>query len=165
MTLKPQDHPMMEAFIDAAFATHPDAKSHSGIALFIGKALVFAASRKQKCVTKSPTDSELVGLTDHIGFVELFAEFWAFITNTSIVPPIIYQDCTAVIALVTECGGVVRTKHLRVRMELCREGLQNNKFIVKYINTLKMIADGLTKPLEGLAFLIFASNMLGINTE
>ena len=80
-------------------------------------------------------------------------------------PPIIYQDCTAVIALVTECGGVVRTKHLRVRMELCREGLQNNKFIVKYINTLKMIADGLTKPLEGLAFLIFASNMLGINTE
>ena len=58
-------------------------------------------------MTKSPTDSELVGLTDHISFVELFAEFLAFITNTKFVPPLIYQDCTAVIALVNECGGVV----------------------------------------------------------
>jgi len=36
------------AYVDAAFAPHPDAKSHTGIALFLGEALVFAASRKQK---------------------------------------------------------------------------------------------------------------------
>lgn len=59
-------------YVDAAFASHSDAKSHTGIAVFLGEALVFAASRKQKCVTKSPTDSELVALTDNIGFVELF---------------------------------------------------------------------------------------------
>lgn len=165
MTLTPEDLKKLEAYIDAAFASHPDAKSHSGIALLLGKALVYAASRKQKCVTKSPTDSELVGLTDHIGFVELFGEFLTFITNTKFVPPVIYQDCTAVIALVTECGGVARTKHLRVRMELCREGLQQNRFQILYTMTHKMIADGLTKPLEGQPFLTFASNMLGIIAE
>ena len=97
MSLMPEDLPNLEATIDAAFASHPDAKSHMGIVLFLGRALVFAASRKQKCVTKSPTDSELVGLTDHIGFVEMFGEFLAFITNSKFVPPVIYQDCTAVI--------------------------------------------------------------------
>jgi len=66
------------------------------VAVFLGEALVFAASRKQKCVTKSPTDSELVALTDNIGFVELFSEFIGFITNTKMKIPIIYQDCTSV---------------------------------------------------------------------
>ena len=132
---------------------------YMGVACFIGKALVFAASRKQKCVTKSPTDSELVVLTDHIGFVELFAEFLAFITNAKVQPPMIYQDCTAVIAFVNECSGVARTKHLRVRMELCLEALQQNNFVIQYVHTLKMIANRLTKALEGKPFLTFASNM------
>ena len=92
LTLTPKDLKRVEVYIDAAFAAHYDAKSHTGVACFIAKALVFAASRKQKCVTKSPADSELFGLTDHISFVELFAEFLAFITNAKVQPPMIYQD-------------------------------------------------------------------------
>ena len=156
----PEDLKRVEAYIDADFTSHINAKSHVGVACFIGKALVFAASRKQKCVTKSPMDSELAGLTDHITFEESFAEFLAFITNTEVQPPMIYQDCTAVISLVNECGGVARIKHLRVRMELSREALQQNKFLIQYVHTLKMIADRLTKALEGKPFLTFA--MLGI---
>jgi len=56
-------------FVDAAFASHPDAKSQTAFAIFMGKALLFAASRKQKCVSKSPTDSELIALSDNIHFV------------------------------------------------------------------------------------------------
>jgi hypothetical protein len=37
--------------------------------------MVLTASRKQKCVTKSPTENELVALTYHIGLAELFKEF------------------------------------------------------------------------------------------
>ena len=79
MILKIGDLHKLTAFIDAAFALHPDAESQTGIAVFMGKALVFAASRKQKCVTKSPTDSKLVALSDNIYFVELFNEFLSFI--------------------------------------------------------------------------------------
>ena len=163
--LKPGDLKRLVAYVDAAFAAHYDAKSHTGVALFLGNALVYAALRKQKCVTKSPTDSELVGLTDNKQFVELFAEFLSFIMNQPVQIPFIYQDCTAVIALVTECGGVVRTKHLRVHMELCKEGLEQKHFEIKYIHTSKMIADGLSKPLEGKPFLTFASQLLGIKAE
>jgi hypothetical protein len=150
------------AYVDAAFAPHPDAKSHTGIALFIGEALVFAASRKQKCVTKSPTESELVALTDNIGFVELFAEFLGFITNTDVTIPIIYQDSTSVISLVKEGGGLTRTKHLRVRMELCKEALKEKRIEVIYMPTGKMRADGLTKALDGKPFLDFVTTVLGL---
>ena len=113
-------------YVDAAFAPHPDAKSQTGLAVFIGNALVFAASRKQKCVSKSPTDSELIALSDNVQFVEFFAEFIAFITNSKFKSPIIYEDCTAAITLVTEGGGVMRTKHLRVRMELFKQALKED---------------------------------------
>jgi hypothetical protein len=155
LILNPQGILMVEAHIDAAFASHQDSKSHSGIAIFIGGTFVFGASRKQKCITKSPTESELDALTDNISFVELFAEFFAFIVNEDIKAPTIYQDSTSVISLITKGGGVMRTKHLRMRMNLGKEAPEMNRIIVKYLHTLKMIADGLTKVLEKQDFVIF----------
>ena len=52
-----------------------------------------------------------------------------------------------------------------MRVELCHEGLDQNKFSISYSNTHDMIVDGLTKPLEGQPFLTFTSNMLGITAE
>ena len=67
------------SIVDAAFASdHPDIKSQNNIAVFMGKALFFAASRKLRCFTKPQTDIELVPLSGNIQFVELFSEF----TNT-----------------------------------------------------------------------------------
>ena len=71
----------LKAYIDALFALHGDSKSHTGVVIFMGGALVFAASRKQKCVMKRPTESELVDLLDNLGFVELFKEFLTFVEN------------------------------------------------------------------------------------
>ncbi len=133
----------LEVYVDAAFASHVDSKSQSGIVVFLGGAI--GASRKQKCVTKSPTESELVALMDHISFVEAFAEFLGFIVGEEAKAPTIYQDSTSVISLVTKGGGVIQTKHLRVRMNLCREAVQEKRIQVEYIHTSKMLADGLTK--------------------
>ena len=80
LTLKPTDLQLV-AYIDVSFAPHPDLKWHTGVVIFVGGALVYLTSRKQKWVTKLPTKSELVALTNYIGLVKLFAEFIAFITN------------------------------------------------------------------------------------
>jgi hypothetical protein len=45
---QPQGVLQIEAYINAAFALHPDSKFHNGIVIFIGKSLVFAALRKQR---------------------------------------------------------------------------------------------------------------------
>jgi hypothetical protein len=71
----------LEAYIDASFALHPDGKSHTGIVVLLGGVGVFYASRKQKCISKSPTEAELVALSDDVGFIELFHEFVTFVLN------------------------------------------------------------------------------------
>ena len=66
----------MEVYVDAAFAIHSDSMSHTGVAVFVGGALVYAASRKQKkCMTKSPMESELVALTDNVGLWNYLRSF------------------------------------------------------------------------------------------
>ena len=85
----------------------------------------------------------------------------AFVMNSKYIKPLVYEDCTAVISLVTEGGGVVRTKHLRVRMELVKQALQEERIMLRYVNTKQMLADGLTKALEGEDLLVFAEHMLG----
>ena len=40
--------------------------------VYVGGSLAYVSSKKQKCMTKSPTEAELVGLTDNVGLVELF---------------------------------------------------------------------------------------------
>jgi hypothetical protein len=99
LRLQPEGILQVEAYVDALFAPHSNSKSHTGIAVFIGNAMVFAASQKQKCVTKSPTES-----------VELFEEFFHFVMNTEKKSPLIYQDSTSAISLVTKGGGVVLMK-------------------------------------------------------
>jgi hypothetical protein len=54
LRLKPTGVLKIEAYMDAAFAPHVDSKSHTGVAIFIGGALIFAASRKEKMRYKEP---------------------------------------------------------------------------------------------------------------
>jgi len=163
MVLRTGGSTQLKAYVNASFALHGDSKSHTGVAIFMGGALVFAASRKQKCVTKSPTESELVALSDNLGFVELFEEFLTFVENRGKRVPTIYQDSTSVISLVTKGGVVVRTKHLRVRMNSMKEAIKEKRVKVEHIRTKSMVADGFTKPLEGADFTFFQGAVMGDN--
>ena len=49
---------------DAAFAVHPDMKSHTGGLLSYGKGAIHTVSRKQKLNTKSSTQAKIVGADD-----------------------------------------------------------------------------------------------------
>jgi hypothetical protein len=55
-------------YVDASFAVHPKMLSHTGIVIAIGDGAVFAKSSKQKLVTKSSTEAELVGISDALGY-------------------------------------------------------------------------------------------------
>ena len=60
---------VVKAYIDAAYGVHQDSgKSHTGCAVVLGEAgPTFAKSAKQKIVTKSSTEAELVGLRHDLG--------------------------------------------------------------------------------------------------
>jgi hypothetical protein len=52
-------------------------------------------------------------------------------------------------------------KHMRTRMNVGREANLEERLKVVYCHTSRMIADGLTKALEGSAFVTFADLILG----
>ena len=55
--------------VDAAFAVHPDYRSHTGATMTLGKGVIQSVSTKQKINTRSSTESELVSTDDIISKV------------------------------------------------------------------------------------------------
>ena len=53
-------------FIDASYAIHNDFKGHTGAGSTLGIAVISSQSSKQKLVTRSSTESELVAVADRL---------------------------------------------------------------------------------------------------
>jgi hypothetical protein len=136
-------------FIDAAFGCHLDGKSHSGGVICVGGACILVISRKQKIVTKDSTEAELVALSDLITAVEKCDEFMRSQGMCDMDLPVVFQDNTSTISLVTKGGGKPRTKHMRVRQQLVKEKFDHKEIDIQYVKTREMLADVLTKPLGG----------------
>ena len=149
------------AYIDAAFGTHSDGKSHSGATVFIGDACVLAMSKKQKIVTKDSTEAELVALSDLVTCVEQCDEFMREQGMKDVKIPIILQDNMSTISLVTKGGGKPRTKHLRVRQHLIKERVDGKEISIVYTPTTRMFADAMTKPAQGEQFHWMTRRIMG----
>jgi hypothetical protein len=93
-------------------------------------------------------EAELIGLSDNLGLIELFKELVDFVIGEESKVPIVFQDCKSVISLVTIGGGITRTKHLRARMNLGKEMVDEGRIKVIYVQAEGMKADGLSKPLD-----------------
>jgi hypothetical protein len=134
-------------YVDAAYALHEKGESHSGVVVAIGGTVVFVSSKKQKCVAKSPTDAELIALSDNIDLIKLFNEFLEFIRGKNVPKPIIYEDCKACIDLALYAGGQMRTKQMRSRVFRSKEFFDAKEAELVYVSTEEMLADGASKPL------------------
>ena len=53
-------------FVDASYAVHEDMKSHTGGVITLGRGGIASKSAKQKLVTKSSMEAELVGASDYL---------------------------------------------------------------------------------------------------
>ncbi len=78
MKLNPQGVFGVVAYIDASFSTHQDRKLHSVVIMIVGGAPFYLSLKKQKCVSKSPTEAELVGLLENVEVAELLQELLDF---------------------------------------------------------------------------------------
>ena len=54
----------LRAYVDSSFGTYMDGKSVTGIVIYLGAAPIYFKSSKQKIVTKSSTEAELIGISD-----------------------------------------------------------------------------------------------------
>ncbi len=63
-------------WVDAAYAVHHDCKGHTCAGMSFGQGMVMSYSWKQKVMTKSSTEAELVGVNDSLGYIFGHTTLW-----------------------------------------------------------------------------------------
>jgi hypothetical protein len=140
------------AYIDASFAVHHDYKSHTGGILSLGAGPVFAKSTRQKLNTISSTEAELVGVSDMLPQA-LWTRDWIISQGYEIGPLVVLQDNTSTISLSTKGpSNKERTRHIAIRYYWVKDRVLAGEVEVKHLGTSDMIADFLSKPLQGELF-------------
>ena len=150
------------AYVDASFAVHHDFKSHTGAVVTLGQGCIFFKSTKQKLNTRSSTESELVGISDALTTVVWMRDFLLG-QGYDVGPAVMYQDNMSTIALV-ENGRALneRSRHINIKFFFVSDRVEKGEIVVKYMPTDDMIADLLTKPLQGEKFRAMRDKILGL---
>jgi len=114
---------------------------------------IFSQSSKQRIVTKSSTEAELVGLSDGLSQVMWTRAFMRDIGMASATPTVVWQDNQSTIQVaINGAGHKGRTKHIDVRYYYITERINDKDIQLQWLPTGDMVADIFTKPLGGARF-------------
>ena len=139
------------AWVDASYNVHCDSKGHSGISITLGRhnAPLYCRSSKQKLVTRSSTEAELVAMDSAMIPIMDLIQLLKFFGWQDL-PTIIFQDNISSIWFaqhnVTRSG---KMRHLLNRFHYISEQVQLGNITLIHCETLHMIVDILTKPKSG----------------
>ena len=148
-----EDLGILQTWVDASYAIHPDMRSHTGAVISLGHGVINSKSSKQKINTKSLTEAELVGASDYIShtlWTSWFLKGQGYLVNTNL----FYQDNQSAILLEkngrNSCGD--RSRHINIRYFFIKDTVDRENITVTHCPTEQMIADFFTKPLQGNLF-------------
>lgn len=150
--LSAEAHLSITSYIDASYGVHFDMKSHTGAMITLGRGPVYAKSTTQKLNTTSSAEAELVALADSAGQVLWTREFLIH-QGYDIGAAIVKEDNQSAIQLATNGkSNSARTRHIAVRYFFLADRIKSGEITVEYLETSDMIADILTKPMQGNMF-------------
>ena len=151
----------IHAYVDASHGVHADGRSHTGCVITLGSGAVFTRSGKQKAVSRSSTEAELIALSDSLPTI-LWARQFLKDMGIDIGPVQIHEDNTSTIAL-AERGKSNKgmTKHVKVRYFLVKQYIDEGEIEITHTRTEDMWADLLTKPVMGSTFWRLLSKVTG----
>ena len=144
----------VQAFVDAAYGVHTSSgKSHSGCAIVLGQGgPIHVKSTKQKLVTKSSTEAELVALSDYASQA-IWVRNFVIAQGYDVGPVVLHQDNMSCMALIKRGGPASeRSRHIDIREFWVKEKVDNKEAVVRHLPTGKMFVNVMTKPLQGLQF-------------
>ena len=159
---KPVENMQVYASSDASYGPFKDGKSNTGLVITVGypNAPIIARSSKQKSVANSSTAAELIAfsttLEEVLWMVNLLEEL-GFEQDTVQIE----QDNQSTMRLIEKGpSSAGRTKWLNIKYFWVNEKKQEGIFDTKYVESLKLLADGLTKPLGKKAFIAWRQRIL-----
>ena len=150
-----------EVYIDASFGVHSDGTSRTGMVIMLAGAAIACWSSKQKLVTKSSTEAEVVALSDGLTNA-LWMREMVLAQGYKLAPTRIYEDNEGVLKIMKSGRSPKhRTRHLNIRHFFARDRVQTGDIELVYKPTGEMIADMMTKPVTGRLFNKLGSELTG----
>ena len=153
------------AYFDASWASHSDLKGHSGIVITLGHNgfPIYCKSQKQKVVSRSSTEAELIAMfhgLDYLLYIRRLHEFFGYKQED---PITIYQDNTSAMTMAymgkSSSGSV--SKFMDLKYFWIKDYLDKKMFQLKYLPTDAMIADFFASPRIGSAFRSMRDTIMG----
>jgi hypothetical protein len=146
----------LEIYADASFKVHDDTCGHSGMIIKLFGNLIYFKSGKQKLVTKSSTEAELIALDDAATYSAWLRTFLSEVNLSPDGPTIIYQDNKSTMVMAENGRGEFkRTKHIANRFYWVKQFIDGNEVVLIYLPTDDMLADFMTKAIKGKKFWTF----------
>lgn len=151
------------AYVDAGYGVHHTGESRSGWVVTLNGTPVLCKTARQKIVTKSSTEAELVALSDGLTDV-----IWCrqFIQSAGFDLPAtpVGEDNTAVLSLLeARKFGTARTKHINVRYFFICDRIASGELKMVYVPTKEQLADINSKALVGHQFQVLQPRLHGDN--
>ena len=143
--------PTLQMYVDASFAVHPNRHGHTGVLVFLGNALVFASSKKQKQLAKSSTEAEIIAASDSLDVGRWLCKFLDSLGFQT--PCVLFQDNTSAMSLLRQSKASSSfRKFIDIRRLTISSMIQRRELSIAHMPTGNMLADLLTKPIMGQTF-------------
>ena len=154
----------LHAYFDASWACHNDLKGHTGIVITLGHNgfPLIIKSRKQKLVSRSSTEAELIALfegLDYLLYMKRLIEFLSVPQETIT----IYQDNTSTMTLayLGRSASGSNSKFMDVKYFWIKDFLDTKIFHLQYLPSESMIADFVASPRIGSHFRQMRDTIMG----
>ena len=120
----------------------------AGYCVYLGNSLISWASRKQKVVSRSSTESEYRALADGAAEIRWIHSLLTELGLTVKQPSLIWCDNVSAKALSANPVQHARSKHIEIDLHFVRDMVLSGFLNVRYIPSSQQIADCLTKALS-----------------
>lgn len=141
-------------FADANYGENRiDRKSNSGFVFKLNGGVVSWTCRKQKCVSLSSTEAELISLCEAIKEAIWLQNILFDLKRSENKPTTIYEDNQSCIKLIKNQKVSNRSKHIDIKYFYIKDLIEKNSIAIKYCPSDNMLADILTKPIQSTKFL------------
>lgn len=138
------------AFSYADYASEIDKRrSCSGFIVKLAGGAISWHSKRQEIVALSSTEAEYVALSTTVKEILWVSQFILEVSNVNMLPVKVYCDNTSAIKLANSDAYRERSKHIDVRFHHVRDNIEKKKIVIEFVSTNDMVADILTKALNG----------------
>jgi hypothetical protein len=152
-------------YVDAAYASHPDSKSHTGYCFGLGdphNGMFYSRTVKQGNVTLSSTEAENAAAVEATKEIMWFRQLLEELGFPQMKPTLVFADNASMITLAEDySGNHKRVKHYLTRVNFMIEQVRMGSVEFQHVTSELNVADILTKPLGPVEFLRLRGPLLG----